>query len=221
MAALNHDTISMTTAPDAGDKIPMWDGTSEDFQAITWANLHAYTGLRKRYEAGMYYQTNGTPAADSTLITVANTIYFHAFAVGEALTVDRISLGVTTAAAAGAVLRLGIYASDADNQPGALVLDAGTIAADSTGYKEITISQALSANTLYWIAVVPQVTGTPTVRASGAGAGAEWVGHAANSTDPRTSTYTQASVTGALPNPATPTTSSAPTSSPSVKVRAA
>lgn len=48
-------------------------------------------------------------------------------------------------------MRLGIYA-DSGGYPGALVLDAGEIALQTSGEKELTISQSLTANTVYWLA---------------------------------------------------------------------
>jgi hypothetical protein len=75
-------------------------------------------------------------------------------AVGR--TADRIGIEVTVAGtAATSVHRLGIWA-DSSGVPGTLLVDAGTVATDSTGLKEVTISQALAANTLYWLGVVQQ-----------------------------------------------------------------
>jgi hypothetical protein len=75
-------------------------------------------------------------------------------AVGR--TADRIGIEVTIAGtAATSVHRLGIWA-DSSGVPGTLLVDAGTVATDSTGLKEATISQALAANTLYWLGAVQQ-----------------------------------------------------------------
>jgi hypothetical protein len=75
-------------------------------------------------------------------------------AVGR--TADRIGIEVTSAGTASvSVHRLGIWA-DSGGAPGTLLVDAGTVATDSTGLKEVTISQALAANTLYWLGVVQQ-----------------------------------------------------------------
>jgi hypothetical protein len=50
--------------------------------------------------------------------------------------------------------RLGIYQDNGSGVPGALILDAGTIDASTTGQKSITISQSLSG--LIWLAAVEQ-----------------------------------------------------------------
>lgn len=67
-------------------------------------------------------------------------------------TIDRIAINVTGAGTSGATYRIGIYLPDSGNPflPGSLLLDAGTVAVDSTGFKEATVSQALDIG-LYWI----------------------------------------------------------------------
>jgi hypothetical protein len=56
--------------------------------------------------------------------------------------------------ASGAVIRLGIYSpSSSTGLPSTLVLDAGTVDATSTGYKQITISQSLNAGHYYLCAL--------------------------------------------------------------------
>ena len=72
-------------------------------------------------------------------------------------TADRIACEVTAIGSAGAVVRLGIYACNANGMPGALVLDAGTVAADDiAGIKEITINQPLRPGR-YWLCAATQV----------------------------------------------------------------
>ena len=74
------------------------------------------------------------------------------------ITVDRIAVDIQAAGWAGAVVRLGIYESD-NGVPGALILDAGTVDATSTGTKTITISQTLAAG-YYYLAAVGQGQGS-------------------------------------------------------------
>jgi hypothetical protein len=80
------------------------------------------------------------------------------------VTVDRLSVFVgSPAASTGAVVRLGIR-NDLSGRPGTVLLDAGTVstAAVTTAYVTINVSQALTANTLYWLSATPQ--GTPSTR---------------------------------------------------------
>ncbi len=174
----------------------------------------------RAYKTGAYYITNQSPAGDLAVTPVLDKVTYHPFPVGGERTFDRITCGVQTVGAAGSVVRLGIYEST-NGEPDTRLLDAGTVAGDTTGYKEITISQALSANTLYWIAVVAQVAAVPILRAGAVGSGADWMGQETNNSDPRACCFTQTGVTGALPATATPINMSSPNQVASVKVRAA
>lgn len=83
--------------------------------------------------------------------------------VPSAITADRISCEVT-GAGSGSVVRLGIYNSGANGLPSGLLLEAGTVSSDSTGVKEIAISQALSPGQ-YWLAgLIEVLTTNPTMR---------------------------------------------------------
>ena len=63
-------------------------------------------------------------------------------------------IGCSTGGFAAAKVRLGIYSSDSNGLPSALLLDSGELDASGSGDLEATISQALSANTLYWMAFI-------------------------------------------------------------------
>lgn len=100
----------------------------------------------------------------TTLALAADTLYGVPFVLDETNTVDRIALNITGAAAAGKLLRIGLYSSIPGTYfPDALIVDSGALAADGTGIKIATISQSLVANTLYFLAAVTD--GTPTVTA--------------------------------------------------------
>ena len=98
--------------------------------------------------------------ATSSVAATANRLYLMKFHPEKARTLTGIGIKVTTAGAAGTLARLGIYEMSEDGLPTTLLLDAGTVATDSTGYKEITISQAVSQRP-YYLAVV--FDGTPTI----------------------------------------------------------
>lgn len=109
---------------------------------------------------------SSTSATGGNSTTRASAIF-----VAEPVLLDRIGCEVTGAGEAGCVVRLGIWA-DAGNVAlaGALVLDAGTIAADSIGVKEITIARSLPAGT-YWLSGTVQGAPAtqPTLRTAGGG----------------------------------------------------
>lgn len=78
-------------------------------------------------------------------------------------TLDRLGVEVG-ATGAGSAIRLGIFSADADGFPGALLLDAGTVdTSGSTGFKEISISQAVTAGT-YWLSYTWQGGTAPQLR---------------------------------------------------------
>ena len=89
---------------------------------------------------------------------VANRLYLIKVHFEKARTLTGLGLRVNTAGGAGTVCRLGIYEMSEDGLPTTLLLDAGTVATDSTGHKEITISQAV-ANRPYYVAALFE--GTP------------------------------------------------------------
>jgi hypothetical protein len=103
------------------------------------------------------------------------------FLVSETTPFDRIAVTVGTAGQAGSVIRMGLYTSSR-LMPTSLVFDAGTVAADSTGQKVVTISQTLAPG-LYWlVAVSNDASGTLRVRGTSSGSGAiRWfnIGHTA------------------------------------------
>ena len=174
--------------------------------------------ITRRYRSGYYYQVNPDPNGDLAFGPTQNMLMLVPFPVGEATTIDRITCGVIGTGNAGSVVRLGFY-NDDDGFPGALLFDAGTVDATSSGYKEITVSQSLTANTLYWVAFCWQggSPGSATVRASGIGSGASWVPHSAASSDPRVCVLAQTGVTGAFPS--TLSINSNATQGPAIKVR--
>lgn len=124
------------------------------------ADLDAHTyDIRQKLRTGQYFPP-APSFQDVPLALVANEILAIPFIVARALTVDRLAIHVTIAAAGGAIARLGIYEDGANLYPGDLVLDAGTVAVDGAAVVAATINQALTKG-LYWLAIVSD--NTPTV----------------------------------------------------------
>jgi hypothetical protein len=146
---------------------------------------------------GRYYALDsttdsGAPAAAGTSGRMCTQPVFF-----RAGTIDRIGVYIT-AGAGSSVVRLGIY-STSSGIPGSLLVDGGTVATTSTGFKEVTVSQVVSAG-LYWLAAVAQTATpdwaycqSPRGQLSETSAG-NYVYYA----------YTENSVTGSLPGTATP-----------------
>jgi hypothetical protein len=100
--------------------------------------------------SGSYYRT----PTNNTILTgasTANRTYYTAIQFSESVTLDRIAIATGSNFSGTASVRLGIFANT-NGKPGALILDAGTVApsALSTAYS-ITINQTLAAG-VYWFA---------------------------------------------------------------------
>lgn len=142
------DTVSVTfgTAPSTGE-----------FQVVVIAAGGAQV-MPGHPNTNDYCLPGVMIATATTLSCGANLLKGAPIFLTRARTFDRIAIEVTTQASAGNLARLGIYRLDA-NWAATLVLDAGTVAIDSLGVKEITINQTLSPGT-YMLAVLPQASVT-------------------------------------------------------------
>lgn len=117
------------------------------------------TDLMAFRRTGNYATMSISGGAQTTQgIASANSLRAFPFYVAKATKFDRIALRVTTAAT-GSVpkLRLGIYKDNGNIYPGSLLLDAGEIAVNTTGVKELVIDVTLKEG-LYWLVLVGQDT---------------------------------------------------------------
>ncbi len=70
-------------------------------------------------------------------------------------TIDRVGCNVSTAGTAGHVARLGVYNVDpVTGLPTTVLVDAGTVAVDTTGVKEVVVSATLHG--LHWLGLTAQ-----------------------------------------------------------------
>lgn len=86
------------------------------------------------------------------------TLYAVPVILAASATLIRIGIEVTSAGTTGSLIRLGIYADSGENSPGSLLLDAGTVSGESTGFPNLTIAETLAPG-IYWLSAVGQ--GTP------------------------------------------------------------
>ncbi len=128
--------------------------------AVTTLGGGGSTIVPPRVKTGYYYTNLGTDNSGNFSVSAGTTnLVVQPFYLGATATAVRLAVQVATSAASG-VMRLGIYSNDATTDyPGALLLDAGTISTATTGAKQITISQSLTAG-LYWLAYL-STTGAP------------------------------------------------------------
>jgi hypothetical protein len=191
------------------------DSTTSD--GLTYADRAAGTG----YIVGFYYPTPNS-TQNATVTMTLSQLRAVPFRVDKTTTWDRIGFEQTTVGAAGALIRLGIYADDGLGAPGALTLDAGTVAADSgTGIKTITISQQLTPG-VYWLAAVCQVA-TSVMRNTGPQSPFHYLLSTSapiNYSSSVVECFTVNSITAGLPNPFGSTVNAGAGSGPCVILRA-
>lgn len=161
-----------------------------------------------------------TPSSATTLAMSINSVSYSPLEFPDAAALIAIAVKVTAAGTLGTGgtynrIRLGIYNDDATGNlnPGAVLLDAGTIDATSTTWDTthniLTIAQTLPAPGLYWLAAVWQADGTspgaPTVQAITSGSVIQLPTASATPYSQGGPTgWQQTGVSGALPTPAAP-----------------
>lgn len=106
---------------------------------------------------------------NSTQFLSANTVYLVPFVPPHDMTVDQVSMIITTAASS-SVITMRLYESDAAGWPGAgLSGSFGNVSAAATGQATVTLDvpAALAGGRRYWLAAHPN--GSPIVRAASVG----------------------------------------------------
>lgn len=122
----------------------------------TPAQLSRAGALRVAQISGKYYTSPfavlGANTANNEVLKAMPLI------IGTKGTIDRLGCNVSIVGQNGCTVRLGLYADTGSFKPGALLVDAGTVAADAgagTGNKEITVSVPVDPG-IYWMAAVSQ-----------------------------------------------------------------
>lgn len=199
---MTQDVIANRPAPAA--YLGFWyatdQGTLYYSNGVTWITLGA-NDIPVTMKSGNYYFTNYAGATAVNAAPGNNSLRLSPFFVPRAVTLTRLGMEIVAVGDAGSTVRLGIYADDGTGQPGALLLDAGTIPGDAVAMVEIVINLALPAGQ-YWVGNVVQgapvtqpslrvmnnsltLVGISTIPAAGTGY----------------YTFTVTGVAGALPNP--------------------
>lgn len=146
----------------------------------------------------LWYAPDGYIGSTATL--VQNQECAIPFFVGRWCTLTGLAVANIVTAMAGSTIRLGVRADAKDtygSYPGALVIDAGTVAATATGFRATsTLSQVLAPG-LYWLTATAQ-GGTPSVTAY-TGTVSQIVGYQGAGNVAGRAHYVQSSVSGALP----------------------
>jgi hypothetical protein len=157
---------AMLTTPQSGDSCPLQrDGDDTPYRFDPSALGGSGLPLQLPIQDGRYYPQLGIVGATDVTATsdFDGLLVAVPFVASQAKTWTRIGIGCGTGDA-GIEGRLGIYRAHATTGlPDELVVDAGTVDLSSDGEKEIAISEALSANTLYWLAFCAEASMTATI----------------------------------------------------------
>jgi hypothetical protein len=115
-------------------------------------------------KTGRYFGSFLTGGAITTQsLASANSLRAFPFFIPKTIKFDRIAIRVSTAATGATPrIRLGVYEDKGDGSvyPGALVLDAGEVAVNTIGLKELAIDLTLKGGKLYWLSLIGQDTAT-------------------------------------------------------------
>lgn len=106
-------------------------------------------------KSGWYYPTDGGNPNHSMLFATLWVAPFD-FQMPSA-TINKLACNVVTPGTAGSTIRLGVYGNDGAGGIGNLVVDAGTVAGDTSGVMTKTVSAAVTWGRL-WLGAVWQGT---------------------------------------------------------------
>ena len=84
---------------------------------------------------GNYYRAGNSTGYSTVYIPATNRMYSQVICFPEDITIDQLAIYIYTAAAAGGVARMGLYADDGTLHPGQLIYDSGEIDTTTTGPK--------------------------------------------------------------------------------------
>ncbi|MBT9169471.1 MAG: hypothetical protein DDT19_02831 [Syntrophomonadaceae bacterium] len=111
-----------------------------------------------------WYTSPNTGAALGAGAPTANVLRAIPFIVSKTTTIDQMAISVTTAVAG--LARIGIYADNGNNYPGALVVEATSVTQIDTGIAGVRIATGglpvVLQPGLYWLAIVGNAA--PTIR---------------------------------------------------------
>ena len=150
-------------------------------------------------KSGAWYAPQATLVGATNRSLATGTLFYVPLWVPRCA-IDALAVKVTVVGAAGALIRLGLYADDGQGQPGALIEDAGTGDATILGVIQLALSAPRSVAGLVWLGAVGQVAASSTIigflSAMGGSVSASTADIALSNS---LTTFYQASVGGALP----------------------
>lgn len=156
-------------------------------QAQITANKVLLTPITRKigptwYVSGRYFDSTypyGLAAASANY--PAGTLMYFPFLALEDVTFDQFAINCTSAVASSTVT-LAVFDSDANNLPLNRLVQTAPLDTATTGVKTATISQAMTAGSVYWIAFLV-LGGNPTFSAASSAYFQSFIGNAASATN--------------------------------------
>lgn len=151
-------------------RVTLVSGTLRWYQAAwlsgapTASTLGISGGLRKMVTGRYYTQRRGGGGATPIAFPAAGDIYCVPLWVPKAMSFDKLGVYCSTLAASSTVT-LGVYSSDANDQPGTQLLATAALDTSTTGWKEATVSLTTTDAGWLWLAALV-LGGTPRFHAS-------------------------------------------------------
>lgn len=199
------DGLTSITLANRGETVTL-QGDGSNWRVIS-RRAYDVSGYRSKGSTlNQWYSSPNTGTALTTGAGTVNVLRAIPFVVSKVMTVDQMAINVTTVGAGGAgTARVGIYADNGNNYPGALVVDAGTAVTTSTGVKTFTTGLPVDIDPgLYWLAYVHgNSTTAPTVRAFAVASMTPILGYASTLPTNAQFGWSVAFTYAALPNPFT------------------
>lgn len=115
-------------------------------------------GSAQKTGSDVYLFGHGVSAGNYATRALSSTteLNYTTFPILRPFLVKALGISVTTAGTASTGARLGLYASDTTGVPAKLLVDAGAVAIDTTGYKEATVTNFVLMPGQYWTAIIPE-----------------------------------------------------------------
>lgn len=163
------DGVGVPAGGSTGQVLAKASATDYDTE---WADASGGGSASKNWIPGVFnipgFPIIGANMGNGNFSWGSTNVYMVPFTITASGTATGLQVAVNNAGASGSTARIAIYTAGATNtSPHTLLLDAGTVAIDSSGLKGITISQALSAGR-YLLAITASATFGPTYYACGA-----------------------------------------------------
>lgn len=154
---------SLTVTLYNSDQVYQFVSDNSNWQLIINMPYDENTYRAKGSTLNRWYSASGTGIAPSAASFSINTLRAIPVVMGKTTTIDQMAINVTVLGASSNA-RVGIYADNGNLYPGALIVDAGSIATATTGVKTFTTGLPITLLPgLYWLAIVGNGT-APTIR---------------------------------------------------------